>query len=45
MEASMREKRSLVLYSGLKNNWEKEMYIEVCTFKETRGTGRWKVSS
>jgi hypothetical protein len=31
MEASMIEKRSLVFYSEFMNNWEKELYIDVCT--------------
>jgi hypothetical protein len=38
MEESMSEKRSLILYSELKNNWGREIYIEVCTFEERRGT-------
>jgi hypothetical protein len=29
MEASMREKRSLVFYNELKSNWEKGLYTEV----------------
>jgi hypothetical protein len=28
MEASMREKRSLVFYNELKNSWEKILYID-----------------
>jgi hypothetical protein len=28
MEASMREKRSVVFYNEFKSNWEKELYIE-----------------
>jgi hypothetical protein len=31
MEASMKEKRSLVVYNELQNNWEKEFFIEVCS--------------
>jgi hypothetical protein len=27
MEASMKEKRSLVSYNKLKNNWENKLYI------------------
>jgi hypothetical protein len=36
MEASMREKRSVVFYNELKSNWEKELYLDVCT-EEARG--------
>jgi hypothetical protein len=43
MEASMKEKRSLVFYNELKNNWEKEFYIEVCTQEARRGIGWWKM--
>jgi uncharacterized lipoprotein YajG len=31
MEVNMREKKSMAVYSELKNNWEKEIYVEVCT--------------
>jgi hypothetical protein len=43
MEASMKEKRSLVFYNELKNNWEKKFYIEVCTQEARRGIGQWKL--
>jgi hypothetical protein len=43
MEASMREKRSLVFYNELKNNWEKKLYIEVCSQEARRGIGWWKM--
>jgi hypothetical protein len=39
MEASMREKRSLALYNELKSSWEREKYIDICTFEERKG--RW----
>jgi hypothetical protein len=39
MEASMKEKRSLVSYNELKNNWEKKLYIEVCSQEAGRGIG------
>jgi hypothetical protein len=39
MEASMRGKRSLVFYNELKSNWEKELYIEVCTQEGGRKDG------
>jgi hypothetical protein len=35
MEASMTEKRSLVFYNELKNNWEKKLFLEVC-YQEAR---------
>jgi hypothetical protein len=37
MEASMKEKRSLVFYNKLKYNWENKSYIEVCTQEARRG--------
>jgi hypothetical protein len=43
MEASMREKRSLIFYNVLKNNWEKKLYIEVSTQEARRGIGWWKM--
>jgi hypothetical protein len=43
MKASMKEKRSLVFYNELKNNWEKKFYIEVCTQESRRGIGWWKM--
>jgi hypothetical protein len=43
MEASMTEKRSLVFYNELKNNWEKKLYIEVCSEESRRGIGWWKM--
>jgi hypothetical protein len=43
MEASMRDKRSLVFYNELKKSWEKELYIEVCTQEARRGIGWWKM--
>jgi hypothetical protein len=42
MEANIREKKLLVLYSELKNNWEKEIYIEACIHDARRGIGCWK---
>jgi hypothetical protein len=33
MEANMREKRSLALYNELKSSWEREKYIDICTFE------------
>jgi hypothetical protein len=39
MEASMKEKRSLVFYNELKNNLEKKLYIEVCSQEARRGIG------
>jgi hypothetical protein len=38
----MKEKRSIVFYNELKNNWEKKFYIEVCTQEARRGIGWWK---
>jgi hypothetical protein len=35
----MREKRSLVIYSELKSNWDQEIYIQ----EARRGTGWWKM--
>jgi hypothetical protein len=43
MEASMREKRSLVFYNELKSSWENKLYIEVCTQEARRGIGWWKM--
>jgi hypothetical protein len=43
MEASMREKRSLVFYNELKSSWEKNLYVMVCTQEARRGTGWWKM--
>jgi hypothetical protein len=43
MEASMREKRSLVFYNELKSSWENKLYIEVCTQQARRGIGWWKM--
>jgi hypothetical protein len=43
MEASMKEKRSLVFYNELKSRWEKKLYIEVCTQEARRGIGWWKM--
>jgi hypothetical protein len=40
MEASMREKWSLVFYNELKSSWDKKLYIEVCTQEARRGTDR-----
>jgi hypothetical protein len=39
MEANMREKRSLTLYNELKSSWEREKYIDICTFDERKGIG------
>jgi hypothetical protein len=43
MEASMKEKRSLVFCNELKSSWEKKLYIEVCTQEARRGIGWWKM--
>jgi hypothetical protein len=43
MEASMKEKKSLVFYNELKNNWEKKLYIEVCSQEARKGIGCWKM--
>jgi CRISPR/Cas system CSM-associated protein Csm2 small subunit len=43
MEASMKEKRLLVFCDELKNNWERKLYIEVCSQEARRGTGWWKM--
>jgi hypothetical protein len=43
MEASMKEKRLLVFYNELKNNWEKKLYIEVGSQESRRGIGCWKM--
>jgi hypothetical protein len=39
MEAIMKKKRSLVFYNELKNNWEKKLYIEVCSQEARRRIG------
>jgi hypothetical protein len=39
MEASMREKRSLVFYNELHCSWEKKLKIGVCTQEARRGIG------
>jgi hypothetical protein len=43
VEASMRGKISLVFYNELKSNWEKKLYIEVCTHEDRGGKGWWKM--
>jgi hypothetical protein len=43
MEANKREKISLALYNELKSSWEREKYIDICTFAERKGIGRWKM--
>jgi hypothetical protein len=43
MEASMKEKRSFAFYDEFKNNWEKKLYIEVCSQEARRGIGWWKM--
>jgi hypothetical protein len=43
MEANMREKRTLALYNEFKSSWEREKYIDICTFEERKGTGWWKM--
>jgi hypothetical protein len=43
MEASMREKVSLVFYNELNSSWEKKLYIGVCTQEARRGIGWWKM--
>jgi hypothetical protein len=37
MEAKMRGKGSLTLYNELKNSWEREKYIDTCSFEERQG--------
>jgi hypothetical protein len=32
----MRKKGSLVLYNDLKNNWERERYVEVCGLRREK---------
>jgi hypothetical protein len=34
MEANMRERISIVLYSKLESSWERENYIDTCAFEE-----------
>jgi hypothetical protein len=43
MEANMREKGSLSLTNELKSSWEREKYIDICTFEEGKGIGWWKM--
>jgi hypothetical protein len=43
IEASVREKRSLVFYNELKSSWENKLYVEVCTQEARRGIGWWKM--
>jgi hypothetical protein len=43
MEVSMREKRSLVFYNESKSDWEKELYIKVCTQQARGRIGWWKM--
>jgi hypothetical protein len=43
MGANMRENRSRALYNELKSSWEREKNIDICTFEERKGTGRWKM--
>jgi hypothetical protein len=38
----MREK-SLSPYNELKSSWEREKYIDICTFEERKGVGWWKM--
>jgi hypothetical protein len=38
----MRKERSVVLYNELKNNWQRELHINVSTY-ERRGMGWWKM--
>jgi hypothetical protein len=45
MEASMKEKISLVFYDELKSSWENKLYIEVCTQEARRGIGWWKMGT
>jgi hypothetical protein len=40
VEASMKEKISLVFYSELISNWQNKLYIEVC-IQEARGGVGW----
>jgi hypothetical protein len=43
MEASMKEKRSLVFHNELNNNWENKLYIQVCSQEARIGIGWWKM--
>jgi hypothetical protein len=43
MEASMREKRSLVFYNELRRSWGNKLYIEVSTQESRRGIEWWKM--
>jgi hypothetical protein len=44
MEASTKEKRLLVFYNELKNNWAKKLYIEACSQEARTGIRWWKMS-
>jgi hypothetical protein len=44
-ENGSKYERSFVLYSELKNKWERERYIEVYTFKVSRQVEWWKMAS
>jgi hypothetical protein len=37
VEANMREKIPLALYNELKSSWEREKYIDICTFEGRKG--------
>jgi hypothetical protein len=37
VEANMRENISLALYNELKSSWEREKYIDICTFEGRKG--------
>jgi hypothetical protein len=39
IKENVREKRSLGLYNELRNNWEKEIYIDVSKHEAWKGTG------
>jgi hypothetical protein len=43
MESNMRGERSVALYNELKSSWEREKYIDICTFEERKGIGWWKM--
>jgi hypothetical protein len=43
MEQNMRENISVALHNGLRHNWEKGIYIKVCTREARRGKEWWKL--
>jgi hypothetical protein len=43
MEQNMRENILVALHNGLRNNWEKGIYIKVCTREARRGKEWWNL--